>query len=93
MSSLAQIQEVVAAPVVSADATSPEAKLARAAKATQVQAEADSTFDTVIERFAGCACTSTTTVSSSSAGVSTPLVLGVIVVGLFLASTVLYKRR
>jgi hypothetical protein len=89
--SLAQIQEVVAAPVVSADATSPEAKLARAVKATQVQAEADSKFDTVIDRFADCGCTSTS--SSSSAGVNTPLVLGVLVVGLFLASTILYKRR
>lgn len=91
MSSLAQIQEVVAAPVVAVDATSPEAKLARAAKATQVQAEADSKFDTVIERFARCACATAT--PSSSAGVNTPLLLTALVVGLFLASTVLYKRR
>jgi MYXO-CTERM domain-containing protein len=87
MSSLAQIQEVVASPVVSADTTSPEAKLARAMKATQVQSEADSKFDTVVERFAGCAC------ASSSAGINRPLLTAVLVVGLFLASSLVYKRR
>jgi hypothetical protein len=88
MSSLAQIQEVVAAPVVSADATSPEAKLARAVKATQAQAVADSTFDTVVERFAGCACG-----SPSPTGINTTLVLSVLAVGLVLASSIVYKRR
>jgi hypothetical protein len=90
MSSLAQIQEVVAAPVVSADANSPEAKLARAVKATQAQAEADSKFDTVIERFGGaCACSG----SSSAAVVNKPLLFGVIIVGLFLGTSLLSKRR
>jgi hypothetical protein len=88
MSSLAQIQEVVAAPVVAVDATSPEAKLARAMKATQAQAVADSTFDTVVERFAGCAC-----VSSTPKGINTTLVLAVLAVGLVLASSVVSRRR
>ena len=89
MSSLAQIQEVVAAPVVSADANSPEAKLARAVKATQAQAEVDSKFDTVIERFGGaCACS-----GSSSTPVNKPLLFGVIIVGLFLGTSLLSKRR
>jgi hypothetical protein len=86
MSSLAQIQEVVAAPVVSVDASSPEAKLARAMKATQAQAAADSTFDTVIERFAGCGC-------SSSTGINTNLVIAVFAVGIVLASAVMSRRR
>jgi len=42
---------IVKAPTVSADNDSPEAKLAIESKRIQSQADQDSTFDTVIERF------------------------------------------
>ena len=45
------IQEVVSAPVVSDDPNSQESILARQARTIQVQAAADSVYDTVIERF------------------------------------------
>jgi hypothetical protein len=46
-----KVEMIVNAPVVSTDSTSPEAILARNAKRLQVQAEADSKFDTVLENF------------------------------------------
>ena len=46
-----KVEMIVNAPVVSTDSTSPEAILARSAKRLQVQAEADSKFDTVLEQF------------------------------------------
>ena len=46
-----KVEMIVNAPVVSTDSTSPEAILARSAKRLQVQAEADSKFDTVLENF------------------------------------------
>jgi hypothetical protein len=46
-----KVEMIVNAPVVSTDSTSPEAILARSAKRLQVQAEADSKFDTVLESF------------------------------------------
>jgi hypothetical protein len=45
------IESVVAAPVVSTESTSPEAILARKARGIEAQAEADTTYDTKIERF------------------------------------------
>lgn len=48
-----KVEMIVNAPVVSTESTSPEAILARNAKRLQVQAEADSKFDTVLEGF-GC---------------------------------------
>lgn len=44
------IQTVVAAPVVSDDSNSPEAKMAREAKELQVQSATDAKFDTVLKR-------------------------------------------
>ena len=44
------IQEVVAAPIVSADSNSPEAKLARDAARIQNQSATDSKYDTVLNR-------------------------------------------
>jgi hypothetical protein len=46
-----KVQDVQPAPVVSIDPTSPESILARNAKTTQLQADSDSKFDTVLERF------------------------------------------
>jgi hypothetical protein len=46
-----KVQDVQPAPVVSTDSTSPEAILARNAKSVQLQADSDSVFDTVLERF------------------------------------------
>jgi hypothetical protein len=46
-----KVQDVHPAPVVSSDPTSQEAILARNAKTVQLQADSDSTFDTVLERF------------------------------------------
>ena len=45
------IVALVKAPTVSDDNTSPEAKLATESKRIQSQADNDSKFDTVIERF------------------------------------------
>jgi hypothetical protein len=75
------IQELVAAPVVSSDASSPEAIMARDAKKLQVQANTDSTFDTKLERFCG-GSTQTLTLSSL-----------VLVLSLFLAAQVVRRRR
>jgi len=46
-----KVQDVVSAPVVSDDPNSQESLLARQAKTIQVQAAADSVYDTVVERF------------------------------------------
>ena len=46
-----KVQDIQPAPVVSVDPTSPESVLARNAKTVQLQADSDSTFDTVLERF------------------------------------------
>ncbi len=56
-----KVEMIVNAPVVSTDSTSPEAILARSAKRLQVQAEADSKFDTVLENF----CDQSTAINSS----------------------------
>jgi hypothetical protein len=46
-----KVQDVVSAPVVSDDSNSQESLLARQAKTIQVQAAADSVYDTIVERF------------------------------------------
>lgn len=47
------VDAVTAAPVVSEDPNSPEQKMAKDAKAIQLQLENDSKFDTKLERFYG----------------------------------------
>ena len=47
------IDAITAAPVVSDDPNSPEQKMAKDAKAIQLQTENDSKFDTKLERFYG----------------------------------------
>jgi hypothetical protein len=46
-----KVESIISAPVVNTDSLSPEANLARDAKRLQVQAEVDSKYDTVVERF------------------------------------------
>lgn len=46
-----KIKTLVASPVIGSDSTSEEAKLARMAKQTEIQATADSQYDLVVERF------------------------------------------
>lgn len=75
------IQELVIAPVVSADSTSPEAIMARDAKKLQVQANTDGRFDTKLERFCG-GNAQTLTLSSL-----------VLVLSLFLVSHLVGRRR
>jgi hypothetical protein len=78
------VSAVSAAPVVSTDPTSPEAILARKARALELQSETDSAFDTKLER---------TTAGFCGGAEQTSLLLGLtIAAGLFLASY-LYKRR
>ena len=47
------ISALVAAPVVSHDSNSPEAKMARDAKMLEAQSANDGAFDTKLERFIG----------------------------------------
>jgi hypothetical protein len=75
------IQELVVAPVVSSDASSPEAIMARDAKKLQVQANTDSTFDTILERFCG-GTTQTLTLSSLA-----------LILSLFVAAHLTRRRR
>jgi hypothetical protein len=46
-----KIQGIITAPVTSQDATSPEAILAREAKKIQAQAEVDTKYDPLVERY------------------------------------------
>lgn len=46
-----KVSQVVTIPVVSTDASSPEAQLMRDAKIAQVQTETDTKFDDTVERF------------------------------------------
>lgn len=75
------IQELVVAPVVSSDATSPESIMARDAKKLQVQANTDSEFDTKLERFCG-GSTQIMTLSSL-----------VLILSLFLGAELVRRRR
>ena len=73
------ISALVAAPVVSSDSNSPEAKMARDAKMLEAQSEKDGAFDTKLERFVG---TQTTILSGLTLALS-----------LLLLSLVFQKRR
>lgn len=53
MESLKKIDKIVFPPIVSNDSESPEAKLMREAKALESQAEADTKYDAIMERFQG----------------------------------------
>lgn len=75
------IQDLIVAPVVSSDATSPESIMARDAKKLQVQANTDSEFDTKLERFCG-GTTQTLTLSSLA-----------LILSLFLAAHIVRRRR
>lgn len=67
-----KIQIIVSAPVTSQDATSPEALLAREAKKIQVQAEADTKYDPIVERYR----------NFEQPSISEPLVFTIIALGL-----------
>jgi hypothetical protein len=58
-----KIQNVISVPVVSTDSLSPEAKLMRSAKQMEAQAEIDTKYDPIVERF-----------STDSGQISRPLV-------------------
>lgn len=58
-----KIQNVISVPVVSTDSLSPEAKLMREAKTMEAQAEIDTKFDPIVERF-----------SNESGQISRPLI-------------------
>lgn len=77
-----KVEMIVNAPVVSTDSTSPEAILARNAKRLQVQAEADSKYDTVLEGFR---CQSNT--------INTSLLGSVCAIGLLFAGAAYFRRR
>ena len=76
-----KIQMIIAAPVVNTDSLSPEAILARNAKRLQVQAEADSKFDTVIEPF-----------YCGPEPINTSLLISFFTVGLLFAGATIFRR-
>jgi hypothetical protein len=76
-----KVEMIVNAPVVSTESTSPEAILARSAKRLQVQAEADSKFDTVLEGF-GC----------QSDRINPSLLGSVFAIGLLFAGAAYFRR-
>ena len=79
-----KIQGIITAPVTSQDATSPEAILAREAKKIQAQAEVDTKFDPLVERY----------MNFEQPTVSVPLVCATIAFGLLsLAVLVRGQRR
>jgi hypothetical protein len=93
------IIKVVEAPVVNEDPNSQEALLARSAKAIQVQSEADSKYDTVLERFSDFMDVDTPILDSihiEISKVSIPLLSVSVVLGLFglscIFQTLLYKN-
>ena len=78
------VAAVNAAPVVSVNSTSPEALLARKARALELQSDTDGKFDTKLER---------TTAGFCGGPEQTSLLIGLTVAAsLFLASC-LYKRK
>lgn len=78
------VAAVNTAPVVSVNSTSPEAILARKARALELQSEYDSTFDTKLER---------TTVGFCGGPEQTTLLLGLTVAASLFLASYLYKRR
>ena len=75
-----KVETIISAPVVNTDSLSPEANLARSAKRLQVQAEIDSKFDTVIERF-----------YCGPEPINTPLLVSFLTVGLLFAGATLFR--
>jgi hypothetical protein len=82
-----KVQDIVDAPVVSDDPTSQEAILARQAKTIEAQSAADSTYDTVIERF------SDSSKLQSCKELSIPLVVVTIAAGLLLLPLFFASKR
>jgi hypothetical protein len=78
------VAAVNAAPVVSVNSTSPEALLARKARALELQSETDSSFDTKLER---------TSVGFCGGPEQMSLLLGLTVAASILLASCLYKRR
>lgn len=78
-----KIQGIVSAPVTSQDATSPEALLAREAKKIQVQAEVDTKFDPLVERYR----------NFEQPTVSVPLVCAMVALGLLGAAVLIRGQR
>lgn len=78
------VAAVNAAPVVSVNSTSPEALLARKARALELQSETDSTFDTKLER---------TTAGFCGGPEQTSLLLGLTVAATLFLASCLYKRK
>jgi hypothetical protein len=78
-----KVQGIVAAPVTSQDATSPEAILAREAKKIQVQAQVDTMFDPLVERY----------MNFEQPTVSVPLVCAVVALGLLGAAVLIRGQR
>lgn len=78
-----QVQMLIAAPVVSPESSSPEAILARNAKRLQVQAEADSKYDTVLESFR---C------QTQSQPINSSLVISAVTVGLLFVGSILLRK-
>lgn len=76
-----KVEMIVNAPVVSTDSTSPEAILARSAKRLQVQAEADSKFDTVLENF-----------RDQSTAIDSSLLFSVSVMAILFAGAAYFRR-
>ena len=74
------VETIISAPVVNTDSSSPEAILARDAKRLQVQAEVDSTFDTVVERF-----------YCGPEPINTPLLVSFLTVCLLFAGATLFR--
>ncbi len=76
-----KIQSLTYAPVVSTDATSPEAQLMREAKKIEVQSQVDTKFDSVVERFV------------VQQPISLPLVHVAVALGLFAVAVYYTGRR
>jgi hypothetical protein len=70
-----KIYGIVNAPVTSQDATSPEAILAREARKIQVQAEVDTQYDPIVERYRNFEQPSNLTLSIPLMGVAVALSL------------------
>lgn len=77
-----KVQDVQPAPVVSTDPTSPEAILARNAKSVQLQADSDSVFDTVLERFSASEPDSESETNPVSGSTRSLLAVGLTLFGL-----------
>jgi hypothetical protein len=78
-----KVQGIVSAPVTSQDVTSPESILAREAKKIQVQAEVDTKFDPLVERY----------MNFEQPTVSIPLISAVFALGLLGAAVLIRGQK